>query len=166
MWTVLKVTDRALKRQEFKIDVPTDEDAQIWSEIFNETLLSSSLSSLPLKHHLRITQWEHKVFSHNDIPLLLPSLKRKEDKHVTHILFESVGDEKLPIIVKLTQHVLASWESNDVLGHQVIDSSIKRVSYVLSVSFRTLYQGIDTFEGDFADFSKSSQVEEETDSLQ
>jgi len=52
MWSMLKITDRALKQTEFKIDVNSDEDALIWTEIFGESpnLLGKEVNST-LKHH-------------------------------------------------------------------------------------------------------------------
>lgn len=84
------------------------------------------------------------------------SFVRREETHAIHIMFESHKNSLFPVIVKLTKHLYTSWCTSDPLGHHVIKLSTAYF-YVLSVSFRTLYQPTECFDVDFAEFSALSQ---------
>jgi hypothetical protein len=154
MWEKLKVRERYEKKTHIELDVCGEDDAFIWSYLFQQTSnfqnYGPSLSPSPspdLKHHSKQVIWKVQVlFPQQMGPWFLPLLKCYTSFHLAEVMFHTgvLGSPPVPLDVSLVHHIASSWKSSDVFHSSVLPDSVSfSQRFCLHLHFRISSKKID-----------------------
>jgi len=140
----LKVRKRYEKRMKLEIDIESDDDALIWSWLFDITPgdFHNHVKSPQqhLKHHVREVVWMREYTSGSDLESRLGTgFYQCNTKRNAVILLLNLGtqDGIEPFRIRLVRHIINSYVSDDVLGQSIVQSETY-IHLNLEVSFRAM----------------------------